>query len=330
MIYTVTCNPALDYIMRLPGPVTEGSTNRAGETLIQPGGKGINVSAVLRALDTPSTALGFVAGESGDWLVRLLAGSGLQTDFARLPAGQTRINVKLKAGPETEINAPGPDIPPQALEALYHRLDRLQAGDSLILAGSVPKSLPADFYAGLLRRLDGRGVQTVVDAEGQLLADVLPWHPFLVKPNRAELEGLLGCALTNDALVAEGAAALQVRGARQVLVSLGGDGALLRTAEGRTLRMAAPTGVVRNSVGAGDSMVAGFLAGWTASGGDPAAALRLAVAAGSATAFADGLADGPSIRQMAQGLPQPREICKNAAGVPACSCTADRKTQESL
>lgn len=330
MIYTVTCNPALDYVLRLPGPLAEGSTNRAAETLIQPGGKGVNVSAVLRALDTDSIALGFAAGESGAWLERLLADSGLHTDFVRLPAGQTRINVKLKAGRETEINAPGPDIPPQAVEALCRRLDGLQAGDSLILAGSVPKCLPADFYARLLQRLAVRGVRAVVDAEGQLLADVLPWHPFLVKPNRAELEGLLGCALTNDALVAEGAAALQARGAQQVLVSLGGDGALLRTADGRTLRLAAPAGTVRNSVGAGDSMVAGFLAGWAASGGDPAAALRLAVAAGSATAFADGLAEGPAIRRLAESLPQPREICRNDDGNKACFQTADRKTEKSL
>lgn len=304
MIYTVTCNPALDYVLRLPGPLAPGQTNRSCTEEVQPGGKGINVSAVLAALGVESTALGFLAGETGEWLDRLLAGSGLRTAFIRLPAGSTRINVKIKAGQETEINAAGPDIPPAALARLTAQLDALAAGDTLVLAGSVPGTLPADLYRRLLAGLAGRGVQAVVDAEGALLAGVLPYRPFLIKPNRAELEGLAGRPLPADADVSRAAAALQAAGARNVLVSLGGEGALLRTETGRTLRIEAPAGRVVNSVGAGDSMVAGFLAGWAAQG-DYAAALHLGAAAGSATAFAPGLADGAAIRAAAARTPQP-------------------------
>lgn len=295
MIYTLTFNPALDYIMRLP-VLREGETNRAASAEIQFGGKGINVSCVLAALGVESTALGFIAGFTGEALTAHLSASGIRTDFIPLPEGHTRINVKLKTPegrfPETEINASGPAIPETCMDALIAKLDILTHGDTLVLAGSIPASLPRDTYSRILSRLTGRGIRFVVDAEGELLTDTLPYRPFLVKPNRAELEGIMGYTLTTDTDLRNAAAHLQARGAQNVLVSLGGDGVLLLDEAGDCHRMAAPAVKVVNTVGAGDSMVAGFLAG-ICEGYDHA--LRLGLAAGSATASSVGLATGDSI-----------------------------------
>lgn len=288
MVYTVTFNPALDYVVRMDGFQT-GDINRTQSEEVQFGGKGINVSTVLRNLGIETVALGFLAGFTGQALERGLRESGILTDFIWLPEGLTRINVKIKAGEETEINGRGPAIPTAALEELFGKLDRLQSGDVLDLSGSIPASLPDDTYQKILARLEGRGILSVVDATRDLLCAVLPYKPFLIKPNDHELGEIFGRSLTTEEEIAGCARQLQEKGARNVLVSMAGDGSLLLDETGGCHRLGVPKGKVRNSVGAGDSMVAGFLAGWLKTG-DYAAAHRMGAAAGSATAFSDGLA----------------------------------------
>ena len=298
MIYTLTLNPALDYIMRLPS-VKEGATNRAVSTDLQFGGKGINVSLMLSELGVENTALGFAAGFTGAALTAYLTERGIRADFIPLPEGLTRINVKLKTPeglhPETEINAAGPAIPADCMDALYRKLDALTEGDTLVLAGSIPASLSKDTYRSIMERLTGRGIRFVVDAEGALLTETLPFRPFLVKPNRAELEGIMGRALPTDNDLKEAAAELQKQGAMNVLVSLGGDGALLLDEHGAYHRGAALPIVPVNTVGAGDSAVAGFLAGIGRGYGH---ALKLAMACGAATASSHGIATGEQVRHL--------------------------------
>ena len=213
MIYTVTFNPAIDYVVRLDAPLEVGEVNRAqGEDCVL-GGKGINVSGVLAQLGCESVALGFVAGETGAWLERGLAAQGLKTDFVHLENGMTRINVKIKAGQETELNGAGPDIPESAMQELEKKLDSLNEDDILILAGSIPASLSQDTYERLLARLQGRGVRAVVDATRDLLVNVLPYHPFLIKPNNHELGEIVGKVLTSDAEIVAAARTLQEKGA---------------------------------------------------------------------------------------------------------------------
>ena len=303
MIYTVTFNPAIDYVVRLDSPLALGQVNRAAGEDCGLGGKGINVSGVLAQLGCPSVALGFVAGETGAWLERGLAAQGIRTDFVHLAEGMTRINVKIKAARETELNGAGPRIPAQAMRELEEKLDRLQAEDVLILAGSIPSCLPQDTYERLLARLEGRGVQAVVDATRQLLVNVLKYRPFLIKPNHHELSEIAGRVLNTDAERAAAARELQQRGARNVLVSMAGEGALLLDETGCTHRIGTPGGRVVNSVGAGDSMVAGFVAGWLQTGSYEQA-LRLGTACGSATAFALGLAQKADIDALLEQLSQ--------------------------
>lgn len=302
MIYTVTLNPALDYVVRM-GTFQDGKINRTESEEIQYGGKGINVSAVLKALGVESIALGFVAGFTGKALEEGLRDAGIHTDFVRLPQGLTRINVKIKAGIETEINANGPAIGEEELGQLYSRLDRMEEGDMLVLSGSVPSSLSQDVYEKILSRLQGKGISFVVDSTRNLLCNALPYHPFLIKPNHLELGEIFGRVLHSDEEIRECAAKLQERGARNVLVSMAGDGSLLLDENGICYRLGVPKGVVRNSVGAGDSMVAGFLAGWLKTG-EYAYAHRMGAAAGSATAFSDGLATQEKILQMMDSLPE--------------------------
>lgn len=298
MIYTVTFNPAIDYVVRLDRELKVGDVNRArGEDCVL-GGKGINVSGVLAELGCESVALGFVAGETGAWLERGLAAQGLKTDFVHLEHGMTRINVKIKAEKETELNGAGPDIPEGAMQALETKLDRLQKDDILILAGSIPASLAQTTYERLLARLEGRGVRAVVDATRDLLVNVLRYRPFLIKPNNHELSEIVGIKLTNDNEVVTAANMLQEKGARNVLVSMAGDGALLLDEQGGVHRIGCPKGTVVNSVGAGDSMVAGFVAGYQQSGGNYDTALRLGTACGSATAFSLGLATRRDIEKL--------------------------------
>ena len=256
-----------------------------------------NVSGVLAQLGCESVALGFVAGETGAWLERGLAAQGLKTDFVHLENGMTRINVKIKAGQETELNGAGPAIPESALQQLEAQLDKLAEGDILILAGSIPASLPQSVYERLLARLQGKGVRAVVDATRDLLVNVLPYHPFLIKPNNHELGEIVGKVLTSDAEIVAAARTLQEKGARNVLVSMAGDGALLLDEQGQVHRIGCPKGKVVNSVGAGDSMVAGFVAGYLQSR-SYAQALRLGTACGSATAFSLGLATKEKIDEL--------------------------------
>lgn len=293
MIYTLTCNPAWDYAVYMEN-MTFGETNRSCRETLRFGGKGINVSAVLTALGVQNTALGFVAGFMGEALETAVRGAGIRTDFIHLPDGQTRINVKLKGEQETEINAQGPVIPAAFVERLFAQLDTLGQGDVLVLAGSVPRSLPTDFYQQIMARLSARGVLFAVDATGQLLCDTLRYHPLVIKPNRRELEEISGKALADDEAIRNAAAALQARGAQYVLVSLGGDGAMLLDTEGRAHRVAAHAITAVDTVGAGDSMLAGFLAGLPQGA---AYALALGNAAGAATAASDTLATVEQIRE---------------------------------
>lgn len=296
MVYTVTFNPALDYVVRM-GDFRAGETNRTESDELQWGGKGINVSTVLRNLGVDNVALGFLAGFTGQALDQGLQKAGIATDFIWLPEGLTRINVKIKAGQETEINGVGPGIPAAALEELFAKLDRLQKGDVLVLAGSIPASLPDDVYQRILARLEGRDILTVVDATRDLLCAVLPYRPFLIKPNNHELGEIFGRVLTTDQEIEECARRLQERGARNVLVSMAGAGSLLLDETGVVHRLGVPRGKVVNSVGAGDSMVAGFLAGWLEHR-DYAMAHKLGAATGSATAFSEGLATREQVREL--------------------------------
>ncbi|MBS5725597.1 MAG: 1-phosphofructokinase [Clostridiales bacterium] len=296
MIYTLTFNPAIDYIMRID-KLKRGETNRSRSEEIQFGGKGINVSTILANLGQETVALGFIAGFTGEALDRAVTERGIRTDFIRLHGGNTRINVKLKGDAETEINAQGPEIGEEDIAELYKRLDAIAKGDTLVLAGSVPGTLPQNIYEKILARLSGRGIRFVVDATGALLTNVLKYHPFLIKPNRSELEEISGRNLHTDEEIAAAARKLRENGAVNVLVSLGADGALLVDAFDRVHRKQAIPGKVVNTVGSGDSMVAGFLVG-VEQGYEYA--LALGNAAGSATAFASGLANKEEIMALCQ------------------------------
>lgn len=288
MIYTVTFNPSLDYVIQTE-KLTPGEINRTADEHIYPGGKGNNVSVILSNLGLKSRALGFVAGFTGDALEHMLNGCGCHTDFIRLGQGFTRINVKINDGQETEINGQGPSITEKALQELYGRLDRLEAGDFLVLAGSIPDTMPPDIYEKIMARLDGREIHIAVDATKELLLNVLKYHPFLIKPNNHELGEMFDTVLDSEEEMIRHARKLQEKGARNVLVSMAGDGAILVTEAQTICRSRPPKGEVKNSVGAGDSMVAGFLTGWLNTG-DYVKAFKLGIAAGSATAFTNWLA----------------------------------------
>ncbi|MBE6853420.1 MAG: 1-phosphofructokinase [Ruminococcus sp.] len=286
MIYTVTFNPAIDYVVRT-GDMKTGEVNRALSEEIFFGGKGINVSVVLGELGVKSKALGFVAGFTGAAIEEGITRAGVEADFVHLKKGFSRINVKIKSSAETELNGKGPDISQEELDMLFCKLEELKDGDTLVLAGSIPSSLPEDIYEKIMARLSDRRIRTAVDASGELLLNVLKYRPFVVKPNKSELSATLGREITTVEQVAEGAEELRKRGAVNVLVSMAGDGAVLVDEHGRVHVCGVCRGCVRNSVGAGDSMLAGFLAGCD-EGYDHA--LRLGTAAGGATAFSDGLA----------------------------------------
>ena len=289
MIYTVTFNPSIDYIVRLE-QFMPGEINRVNYEQILPGGKGINVSIVLKNLGHDSTALGFLAGFTGVAMQQMLHTFGVTDDFVRLDDGFSRINVKIKAECETEINGQGPVITQEAQRALFEKLDRMTRGDTLVLAGSIPNTLPDDMYERIMEHLAGRGIRIVVDATKNLLRRVLKYRPFLIKPNNHELGEMFGIELKTDDDIIFHAKKLQEEGATNVLISMAGDGAILLTSEGVFYRSAAPKGTLVNSVGAGDSMVAGFLAGFMESDGDYERAFYMGVATGSASAFSENLA----------------------------------------
>ncbi|WP_312447383.1 1-phosphofructokinase [Lacrimispora sp.] len=300
MIYTVTFNPALDYVIRVDH-FTLGAVNRTEQESIYYGGKGLNVSAVLSALGYENTALGFVAGFTGEEIEQGVKDLGFQADFIHVEKGLSRINVKLKSQEETEINGMGPEITAEDVKQLLEKLDRLTAGDVLVLSGSIPKSIDDDIYERIMESLDGRGVRIVVDATKDLLINVLPYHPFLIKPNNHELGEMFGVTLHSPEEITYYGKRLQEKGAGNVLISMAGDGAILITEEGEVFRMGVPKGTVKNSVGAGDSMVAGFIAGYLENGSYKHA-LRLGSAAGSASAFSDGLAGKEDIMRLYEEL----------------------------
>lgn len=289
MIYTVTFNPSLDYIVKVDD-LALGAVNRVSSEVIMAGGKGINVSIVLKNLGHESRALGFLAGFTGDEIARQLEERGVACDFIRVKEGMSRINVKIASQQETEVNGMGPDIESSDVEALFDRLDALAAGDILIISGSVPAALPQDIYERILARLEGRGVDIVVDATRDLLLNVLAYRPFLIKPNNHELGDIFGVELSRREEVVPYAKMLQERGARNVLVSMAGEGAVLVGEDGSVVMSESPRGHVVNSVGAGDSMVAGFVAGYLEGDGSFERAFRMGLCTGSASAFSLELA----------------------------------------
>ncbi len=293
MIYTVTFNPSLDYVVQVEH-FKNDTVNRTCEEYIYPGGKGNNVAVVVSNLGLKSRALGFKAGFTGEIMEKMLQTYGCDTDFITLEKGVTRINVKVKSDSEFEINGQGPEIPKNKLRELYDKLEKIRDGDVLVLSGSIPDTLPDNIYEYIMERVRKKKILISVDAEKGLLFNVLKYHPFLVKPNRHELEEMFGVTLENDAEIVGYARMLQEMGAQNVLVSMAEDGAILVSEEGQVLKQLPHSGKVVNSVGAGDSMIAGFLAGYLKTG-DYAEALRLGTAAGSATAFTSWLASAQDI-----------------------------------
>ncbi len=296
MIYTVTLNPAIDYIMRMD-KLTMGITNRSNSEEYYCGGKGINVSLVLAELDIPSTALGFIAGFVGDAIDKWVANTYVTTDFIRLRDGISRINVKLKHGDETEINGQGPDIAEDELEALMMKVDHIQDGDTLVLAGSIPNTLPDDTYERMLERIADKDVRIVVDATKQLLVNSLKYKPFLIKPNRQELSEIFDAEVKTKEDIVTYAKKLQEMGARNVLISLGGDGAMLVDEDGQIHEAGVINEPVINTVGSGDSMVAGFVAGYEMKN-SYSYALTLGSVCGNATAFLPWLATKEKINEL--------------------------------
>ena len=298
MIYTVTFNPSLDYIVSVED-FKLGLTNRTSSELILPGGKGINVSTVLGNLGIENTALGFLAGFTGKEIERRLKEMGVASDFIEINEGVSRINLKLKSIDGTEINGSGPVISPEDVEKLMEKLDKLGEGDVLFLAGSIPTSMPDDMYQKIMAKLDGKGVMIVVDATRDLLMNVLAYHPFLIKPNNHELGELFGVELKTREEVIPYAKKLQEKGAVNVLVSMAGEGAVLIDANEDVYMAPAPKGTLVNGVGAGDSMVAGFMAGWLEKQ-DYEHAFCMGVSAGSASAFSEHLATKAEIEAVYQ------------------------------
>lgn len=294
MIYTVTLNPALDYVMKV-GNIRFDDINRSESEEIYYGGKGINVSVILTRLGVENKALGFVGGFTGEKLYEMLKNDGIDCDFNTLKNGYTRINVKIKAQTELDVNAQGPAISREDIALLLEKLDVIKQGDFLVLAGSIPNTLPDDIYERILSRLDGRGINFVVDATGDLLKNVLKYKPFLIKPNHHELGDLFGVETKTEQDIVFYAKKLQEMGARNVLVSRAKDGATLIDEQGYVTTFENVEGELVNSVGCGDSMVGGFLAGWIEKG-DYSYALKLGAACGNATAFSQELATANEIK----------------------------------
>ncbi|MBQ8031857.1 MAG: 1-phosphofructokinase family hexose kinase, partial [Butyrivibrio sp.] len=250
MIYTVTFNPAIDYVVRMSDELLPGMTNRSDSEECYFGGKGINVSTILNNLGIENTALGFVAGFTGKAIEESVIKKGIHADVVELPEGMSRINVKIKGAAETEINAQGPKIPQDAQDKLFSKINALKDADVLILAGSIPNSLPSDVYEKIIALVNDRKIEVVVDATKDLLKNVLKYHPFLIKPNNHELGEMFGTVLKTDDEIEAHAKKLQELGARNVLISMAGDGAMLISEDGRKFRIGVPKGQVRNSVGA--------------------------------------------------------------------------------
>lgn len=300
MIYTITFNPALDYIVRV-NDLKLGEVNRTDFEEVYAGGKGINVSIVLNNLGIDNIALGYIAGFTGDEIERRVKNFGCKTDFIKLENGMSRINIKLKAREESEINGQGPEINDNNLTKLYEKLDSIEEGDILVLAGSIPNTLPKNIYEEIMERLYSKGIKFVVDATGDLLLRVLKYKPFLIKPNHHELGELFNTKLNNDEEIIEYAKKLKDMGARNVLISMAGDGAIFINENGEVVKSDVPKGKLINSVGAGDSMVAGFIAGYLNSN-SLYEGFKMGVATGSASAFSEGLAIKEKVYELLKQL----------------------------
>ena len=296
MIYTITFNPALDYIVRVDD-FKLGQVNRTFYEEIYAGGKGINVSIVLNNLNVENIALGYIAGFTGEEIENKLKCMGCKTDFIKLNNGLSRINVKLKSNEESEINGQGPDITDNDLDKLYKKLDLLKEGDVLVLAGSIPNTLPENIYEIIMERLKDRTVKIIVDATRDLLLNVLRYRPFLIKPNHHELGDLFNIEIKNEEEIIIYAKKLKEMGARNVLISMAGDGAIFITEDNRVIKSSAPKGKLVNSVGAGDSMVGGFIAGYLKNKNFEEA-FKMGVATGSASAFSEGLATKDKVYEL--------------------------------
>lgn len=296
MIYTLSLNPAIDYCVK-PSRFDIGEINSCNWSRVYPGGKGINVSRVLCRLGADTVALGFIAGFTGDALQQELYELGIRTDFVRLPKGNTRINIKIRSGKETDINCNGPEIDVESLEKLYDKLKGLSDRDVLVLSGSLPNSLPENTYENILERMKGQGVTVVADTCGKKLLSILKYRPFLIKPNHLELGEIFGVSADTVDDILPLARRLQSMGAGNVLVSRAADGAVLLTESGKVLEAPLFKGIAVNTVGAGDSMLAGFLYSFYKQG-DMEAALRFAAACGAATAFSDDLANKEDIYRL--------------------------------
>lgn len=305
MVYTVTFNPSLDYIVSV-NDFKLGLTNRTESELLLPGGKGINVSTVLMNLGIESTALGFIAGFTGDEVVRRLTDMGVKNGFIRIQDGFTRINLKLKSIDGTEINGQGPKLREAEVRKLMEQLRELGEGDVLFLSGSIPASMPDDAYQNIMEMLSGKGVLISVDATRDLLMNVLPYHPFLIKPNNHELGEIFGVNLRTREEVVPYGRKLQEKGAQNVLISMAGEGAVLIAADGKVYDAPAPKGILVNGVGAGDSMVAGFMAGWMERQSYEYA-FHMGLSAGSASAFSESLATREEIETVYRQVTKSQE-----------------------
>ncbi|WKY44565.1 1-phosphofructokinase [Eubacteriaceae bacterium ES2] len=300
MIYTVTFNPSLDYIVGLES-FKEGEVNRSKGDEIFAGGKGINVSMVLNNLGISNVALGFIGGFTGDEIEKRLQNLGCKTDFVKITGGISRINVKIKAEQESEINGQGPEISAAEQKQLFSKLSTLSEGDTLVLAGSIPSSLPADTYEQMMRMLKDKSIRIIVDATGDLLKNVLKFQPFLIKPNKHELEEMFAVTIASKEEIITYAKKLQAMGAQNVLISLAAKGALLLDEKGTIIEKPAPQGRLINSVGAGDSMVAGFIAGYEKNN-DYQEALEMGIATGSASAFSKRLATQKEVKNLLKSM----------------------------
>lgn len=300
MIYTVTFNPALDYVMNLK-QLQYKDINRTESEQLYYGGKGINVSVILSRLKVDNIALGFLAGFSGKKIEEMLNAENIKNDFVYLKKGYTRINVKIKADEDYDINAQGPDIELDELNALFDKFEKLKSGDFLVLAGSIPNSLPDDIYEEILAKLQNKGINFAVDATGDLLLNVLKYKPFLIKPNHHELGEMFNVKLNSKDEIITYAKKLQEIGARNVIISMAGDGAILIEENGEITISDTPKGTLVNSVGAGDSMVGGFLAG-IAENKNIKEAFKIGVATGSASAFSEGLATRDKVEELLKQL----------------------------
>jgi 1-phosphofructokinase len=300
VIYTITFNPALDYIVKVKD-FSLGEVNRTSSEDIYAGGKGINVSIVLKNLGIENKALGYIAGFTGKEIERKVKEFGCTTDFIELKEGMSRINVKIKASEESEINGSGPSINEEDLEKLYVKLEELSSDDILTLAGSIPKTLPEDIYETIMKKLQNKGIKFIVDTTGKLLMNVLKYKPFLIKPNHHELAELFNAQLKNKEDIVYHAKKLIELGAQNVVISMAGDGAILVNSKLEVFMSEVPKGVLKNSVGAGDSMVAGFIAGYLKNK-DLVEAFKMGVATGSASAFSEGLATEEKVCELLEQI----------------------------